>query len=96
MSVLVQQQDESINAIDTTAAQVEHNTEAGLVLTRMFIRLMSDNQYPCRFIPQSAADRKGSSACPQGATHALDLFHHYPHHPRRSRHRRWCCGQQQC
>ncbi|KZT11242.1 t-SNARE [Laetiporus sulphureus 93-53] len=33
MSVLVQQQDESINAIDTTAAEVEENTKKGLEQT---------------------------------------------------------------
>lgn len=77
MSVLVEQQDEQINVIETTAAAVEKDTEAGLVtlLICSCLLYLSTSQSPIH--------RKGRRLSTRSPQEALDMLRYIlgpPHH----------------
>jgi hypothetical protein len=84
MSVLVAEQDETVQTIETTAAHVEKDTETGSVLYTVALLLYS------RFFCQTPTHRR---CCYMGArstekendlpSHSIDHYYHYCYRPRR-------------
>lgn len=86
MSVLVEQQDETINVIETTAATVEKDVEVGYV---GFQRSYYDEILIMLFV-QSELHREGCGFCKSSTQEALDLLYPYTHHSCHYRYHRRC------
>lgn len=84
MSILVEQQDETIEAIQTAAMSVEKDTEVGYVqaFSSRFMCLISAIK-----IAIHRQSRCFGSSCTQ---EAVDLLRHHSHHPCNYRNCGWC------
>jgi hypothetical protein len=84
MSVLVEQQDETIQAIETAAGGVEKDTEAG------YVNRIAKASAIANSLSQSWIHREGRHIGPWRPQKAVDLFHPHSRHPRHRWHRRRC------
>lgn len=85
MSVLVNQQDESIDVIEHTAATVQGHTEAGCApsISTSLMHLTYLHQ-------QLGSDGESGCTCARRSPQALDLLLPLPHHFGYHWYRRWC------
>lgn len=89
MSILVEQQDEQINVIETQAAGVEVDTEVGYVNFYFLHRT-----HPEQHSVQSRLHRKSRRLRTRRTEKALDLRRYHPHRAHHCRRHRWYRSQQ--
>ena len=84
MSVLVEQQDETINTIEAQADTVQKDVEAGYVYTLHSVEVVLNRG------PQAGLYRKGRCICPSCSQKAMDMLLHHSDRPDHCRCCRWC------
>lgn len=89
MSILVEQQDEQINVIETQAAGVEVDTEVGYVSFNLL-----DRTHPEQHSVQSWLHRKSRRLRTRRTEKALDLRRYHPHRAHHCGRHRWYRSQQ--
>jgi hypothetical protein len=89
MSVLVEQQDETITAIETTAGNVQKDTEAGYIPFSLALLAV------LIAISQSRLYREGRGISPCCSQEAVDMLHSHIGHPGNRGHHRGSCRHQQ-
>lgn len=84
MSIMVEQQSEVIDNIETTAASAEKDMEAGYVVTLLHLTISNVTL-------QSWPHRQGHLLCSCRKKKAMDLLHSNTHHPSHCCHRSCSC-----
>ena len=95
MSVLVEQQDEQLNVIETTAAAVEKDTEVGSVDGPPNFSSYDHLRDAALAPSQTWVHRESRRVRPVSEEEALDLLHHLSHRRHHYRRRHHHCRQEQ-